>query len=60
MSIVGGGGGEIRPFFMEDVVQIINGVRLTKADMTVGHRPFVGLRKVLMVLRSLSATPTQV
>ncbi len=27
---------------MEDVVQIINGVRLTKADMTVGNRPFVG------------------
>lgn len=27
---------------MEDVVQITNGVRLTKADMTAGHRPFVG------------------
>jgi hypothetical protein len=27
---------------MEDVVQIINGVRLTKADMTAGSRPFVG------------------
>lgn len=26
---------------MEDVVQIINGVRLTKADMTAGTRPFV-------------------
>ncbi|KGN98394.1 restriction endonuclease subunit S [Porphyromonas sp. COT-290 OH3588] len=36
------GGGKIRPYFMEDVVQIINGVRLTKADMTAGSRPFVG------------------
>lgn len=27
---------------MEDIAQIINGVRLTKADMTVGNRPFVG------------------
>lgn len=37
-----GGGGKIRPYFMEDVVQIINGVRLTKADMTAGSHPFVG------------------
>lgn len=36
------GGGKIRPYFMEDVVQIINGVRLTKAEMTIGSRPFVG------------------
>ena len=36
------GGGEIRPYFMEDVVQIINGVRLTKADMTAGTCPFIG------------------
>ena len=27
---------------MGDVVQVINGVRLIKADMTVGSRPFVG------------------
>ena len=37
-----GGGGKIRPFFMEDILRISNGVRLTKADMTIGNRPFVG------------------
>ena len=36
------GGGKIRPFFMEDILRISNGVRLTKADMTIGNRPFVG------------------
>ena len=36
------GGGRIRPFFMEDILRISNGVRLTKADMTIGNRPFVG------------------
>lgn len=35
-------GGKIRPFFMEDILCISNGVRLTKADMTIGNRPFVG------------------
>lgn len=29
-------------FFMEDVLSIANGVRLTKADMQDGERPFVG------------------
>ena len=36
------GGGKMRPFFMEDILYIANGVRLTKADMTIGNRPFVG------------------
>lgn len=36
------GGGEIKPFFMEDILYIANGTRLTKADMTIGNRPFVG------------------
>lgn len=36
------GGGKIRSFFMEDILRISNGVRLTKADMTIGNRPFVG------------------
>ena len=36
------GGGKIRPFFMEEILRISNGVRLTKADMTIGNRPFVG------------------
>lgn len=35
-------GGKMRPFFMEDILCIANGVRLTKADMTTGNRPFVG------------------
>lgn len=35
-------GGGMRPFFMEDILCIANGVRLTKADMTTGNRPFVG------------------
>ena len=40
--LTGGGGGKIRPFFMEDILRISNGVRLTKADMTIGNRPFIG------------------
>ena len=36
------GGGRIRSFFMEDILRISNGVRLTKADMTIGNRPFIG------------------
>ena len=32
------GGGEMRPFFMEDILCIANGVRLTKADMAIGNR----------------------
>ena len=32
----------MRPFFMEDVLHIANGVRLTKADMQEGNRPFIG------------------
>lgn len=36
------GRGKMRPFFMEDILCIANGVRLTKADMTTGNRPFVG------------------
>lgn len=31
----------MKPFFMEDVLCIANGVRLIKADMTAGNRPFV-------------------
>ncbi len=27
---------------MEDILRISNGVRLTKADMTIGNRPFIG------------------
>ena len=34
-------GGEMRSFFMEDILCIANGVRLTKADMITGSRPFV-------------------
>ena len=40
------GGGKMRPFFMEDILYIANGVRLTKADMTIGNRPFVGASEV--------------
>ena len=40
------GGGKMRPFFMEDILHIANGVRLTKADMTIGNRPFVGASEV--------------
>ncbi|WP_276880002.1 restriction endonuclease subunit S [Bacteroides heparinolyticus] len=40
------GGGKMRPFFMEDILYIVNGVRLTKADMTIGNRPFVGASEV--------------
>ena len=36
----------MRPFFMEDILYIANGVRLTKADMTIGDRPFVGASEV--------------
>ena len=32
----------MRPFFMEDILYIANGVRLTKANMAIGNRPFVG------------------
>ena len=28
----------MKPFFMEDILYIANGVRLTKADMTIGNR----------------------
>lgn len=31
---------------MEDILYIANGVRLTKADMTIGNRPFVGASEV--------------
>lgn len=40
------GGGKMKPFFMEDILYIANGVRLTKADMTIGNRPFVGASEV--------------
>lgn len=40
--LMGGGGKFLIPFYMEDVVTIANGVRLTKADMTESTRPFVG------------------
>ncbi len=33
---------EWREFFFEDVINIKSGVRLTKADMTEGKRPFIG------------------
>jgi restriction enzyme bgcI subunit beta len=36
------GGGKMQPYFIEDVLFIANGVRLTKADMQEGCRPFVG------------------
>lgn len=36
------GGGKMKHFFMEDILYIANGVRLTKADMATGKRPFVG------------------
>lgn len=36
------GGGKMQPYFIEDVLFIANGVRLTKADMQEGSRPFVG------------------
>lgn len=36
----------MRPFFMEDILHIANGVRLTKADMTIGNCPFVGASEV--------------
>ena len=36
----------MKPFFMEDILYIANGVRLTKADMTIGNRPFVGASEV--------------
>lgn len=32
----------MQPYFIEDVLFIANGVRLTKADMQEGSRPFVG------------------
>lgn len=35
-------GGKMQPYFIEDVLFIANGVRLTKADMQEGCRPFVG------------------
>lgn len=35
-------GGEMQPYFIEDILFIANGVRLTKADMQEGSRPFVG------------------
>lgn len=35
-------GGKMQPYFIEDVLFIANGVRLTKADMQEGSRPFVG------------------
>ena len=34
------GGGKMQPYFIEDVLFIANGVRLTKADMQEGSRPF--------------------
>ncbi len=34
------------PFFMENILYIANGVRLTKADMAIGNRPFVGASEV--------------
>lgn len=37
-----GGGGKMQPYFIEYVLFIANGVRLTKADMQEGSRPFVG------------------
>ena len=37
---------KMRPFFMEDILHIANGVRLTKADMAIGNRPFVGASEV--------------
>lgn len=40
------GGGKMMPFFMEDILYIANGVRLTKVDMTIGNRPFVGASEV--------------
>ena len=36
------GGGKMQPYFIEDVLFITNGVRLTKADMQEGSRPFIG------------------
>lgn len=36
----------MRPFFVEDILHITNGVRLTKADMAMGNRPFVGASEV--------------
>lgn len=36
----------MKPFFMEDILYIANGVRLTKADMAIGNRPFVGASEV--------------
>ncbi|GAB1250915.1 hypothetical protein Tsumi_00190 [Porphyromonas miyakawae] len=39
-------GGKMKPFFMEDILYIANGVRLTKVDMTIGNRPFVGASEV--------------
>ena len=36
----------MRPFFMEDILYIAYSVRLTKADMTIGNRPFVGASEV--------------
>lgn len=35
-------GGKMQPYFIEDILFIANGVRLTKADMQEGSRPFVG------------------
>ena len=35
-------GSKMQPYFIEDVLFIANGVRLTKADMQEGSRPFVG------------------
>lgn len=36
----------MKPFFMEDILYIANGVRLTKANMTIGIRPFIGASEV--------------
>lgn len=36
------GGGKMQPFYIGDVLSIENGVRLTKADMCEGIRPFIG------------------
>lgn len=36
------GGGKMQPFYIGDVLSIENGVRLTKADMHEGIRPFIG------------------
>ena len=36
------GGGRMLPFYIGDVLSIENGVRLTKADMREGIRPFIG------------------